>query len=151
MTGKTQVQLLKFDALQPAIDALTAATTADKNAAEAAAAAALASQGAADDSASAASRSASAAAGSVIAAQAARDKAADWADEAEDTPVETGPDRFSAAHWAARSAASASTGPTALAGLQVVIAALMTGEIGPALLLAAGEEGAIIDISEPGV
>jgi hypothetical protein len=35
-----------------------------------------------------------------IDAEAARDKAAEWADNPEDDPVETGPDRFSAFHWA---------------------------------------------------
>jgi hypothetical protein len=148
MTGKTQVQLLKFDALQPTINALTAATTADANAATASASAASGSAAAALASEQAAAASEIAAGAAEIAAEAARDKAAQWADEAEDTPVETGPDRFSAFHWSEKSAASATV---SIAGLQVVIEALMTGEIGPALLLAAGEEGAIIDISEPGV
>lgn len=34
-------------------------------------------------------------------------KAEDWAVEVEDTPVETGPDEFSALHWAAKAAATA--------------------------------------------
>lgn len=38
-------------------------------------------------------------------AEAARDKAAEWADNPEDVPVETGPDRFSAFHWAEKAAA----------------------------------------------
>lgn len=40
-------------------------------------------------------------------ALAARDKAQGWADAAEDVPVEGDPDRFSAKHWAAKSAESA--------------------------------------------
>jgi hypothetical protein len=148
MTGKTQVQLLKFDALQPTINALTAATTADKNAAEAAEQAAAGSAAAALASEQAAAASESAAGASETAAEAARDKASEWADKAEDSPVETGPDRFSAFHWSEKSAASATV---SIAGLRVVIDALMTGEITPALLFAAGDEGAIIDLSEPGV
>lgn len=38
----------------------------------------------------------------------ARDKAQEWADNNEDVPVETSPDLFSAKHWAAKAAASAS-------------------------------------------
>jgi len=34
-------------------------------------------------------------------------KAAQWAEEVEDTPVETGPNQYSALHWAAKAAASA--------------------------------------------
>lgn len=41
-------------------------------------------------------------------AQDARDAAQAWADEAEDTPVLTGPDLFSARHWAAKAQAAAS-------------------------------------------
>jgi hypothetical protein len=151
MTGKTQVQLLKFDALQPTINALTAATTADKDAAEAAEQAAAGSAAAALASEQAAAASESAAGASETAAEAARDKASEWADKAEDSPVETGPDRFSAFHWSEKAAASAALGTTAIAGLRVVIDALMTGDITPALLFAAGDEGAIIDLSEPGV
>ena len=39
-------------------------------------------------------------------AETARDKASDWAEEAEDVPVETGPDQFSAMHWAIKAAAA---------------------------------------------
>lgn len=38
--------------------------------------------------------------------QTARNKAEEWADNAEDVPVETDPDQFSAKHWAAKSQAS---------------------------------------------
>jgi hypothetical protein len=155
-SAQISASLSGFSANSSSISAgQSAAARDDAQAAQSAAAgsasAASGSASAASSSASAASSSQSAAATSATDAATARDLAADWADKAEDSPVATGPDRFSAAHWAAKAAASASSGPTALAGLQVVIAALMTGEIGPALLLAAGEEGAIIDISEPGV
>lgn len=43
----------------------------------------------------------------VLAAEAARDKAEQWADEDEDVPVETGPDQFSAKHWATKANLSA--------------------------------------------
>ena len=42
-------------------------------------------------------------------AEAARDKAQEWAENAEDTPVETGPDQFSAKHHALKAEASADT------------------------------------------
>lgn len=89
---------------------------ADKNAAAASAAAAATSAGQASSSASAAATSASNAATSETNAatsesnastsetnaSASETKASQWADNPEDTPVETGPDRYSALHWAAK-------------------------------------------------
>jgi hypothetical protein len=138
-------------ASEQAAAASEGAALASEQAAAASEQAALASEQAALASEQAAAASESAAGASETAAETARDKAAEWADEAEDTPVETGPDRFSAFHWSEKAAASAALGTTAIAGLRVVIDALMTGDITPALLFAAGDEGAIIDISEPGV
>lgn len=45
----------------------------------------------------------------VLGAQAARDKAQEWATNAEDDPVETGPNQYSALHHAAKAAASATS------------------------------------------
>ena len=50
-----------------------------------------------------------AAEGARDASVAARDKAEAWADNGEDVPVETGPDRFSAKHWSAKAEAAAAS------------------------------------------
>lgn len=67
--------------------------------------------------ASAAAAAASAALALVrqTAAEAARDLAQLWANQAENTPVTTGPDKFSAFHWSQKSAASAALVLAALA------------------------------------
>lgn len=67
--------------------------------------------------ASAASAAASAALALVrqTAAEAARDLAQLWANQTENTPVTTGPDKFSAFHWSQKSAASAALVLAALA------------------------------------
>lgn len=89
-TGDPVVSSLTIDELeqQPAL-AIAAADTA------------VAAAGAASSSASASSASATASANSAIAADQAKDKAQQWAEEAEDVPVEPG--LFSAKHWALKS------------------------------------------------
>lgn len=72
----------------------------------AAAEAAVAAAGAASSSASASSASATASANSATAAGQEKDKAQQWAEEAEDVPVEPG--LYSAKHWAAKAAGSVS-------------------------------------------
>jgi hypothetical protein len=119
MTGKTQVQLLKFDALQPTIDALTAATTADANAAAASASAASGSAAAALASEQAADASETAAGAAEIAAEAARDKAEAWADSA--TPVEASPERRSAKHWATEAQGAVQPLPAAIGNLAAIL------------------------------
>ena len=69
--------------------------------------AAQASADAAAGSASSASGSATAASGSASAALGSENKANEWAEKAEDDPVETGPDQFSALHHAAKAAETA--------------------------------------------
>lgn len=119
MTGTTQVQLLKLTALQPTVDALTAATAADKTAAEAAASAASGSASAAAGSASAAAASESAAQSSETAAAAARDKASDWADSS--APVEASPERRSAKYWATEAQGAVQPLPAAIGNLAAIL------------------------------
>jgi hypothetical protein len=69
-------------------------------AASGSASAASGSASAASGSAGSASSSASAANGSASAALASENKAQEWSENPEDDPVETGPDQFSAFHWA---------------------------------------------------
>lgn len=55
-----------------------------------------------------------------LGAEEARDKAELWADEDEDVPVETGPNRFSAKHWSAKAEeAAASVGSPAPSSRQI--------------------------------
>ncbi|GEM_PF-2504668 len=88
---------------------------------QAAAAAALDSAAAAM-SAGQASDSALSAQTAQGAAETARDVAAAWAEAAEDVPVEVGPDRFSARHWAAKTLAYAQAALATVGGLKVTIA-----------------------------
>lgn len=103
-----QLRVLAFDADgDPVPSNLTLAQIEEQPAlALASAAAAQASAEAAALSETAAGGYANAASSSAGAAGTAATLASKWADEAEDVPVATGPNRFSAMHWALKAAAS---------------------------------------------
>lgn len=83
-------------------------------------------------SAGAASGSAGAAAGSAGAALASENKASEWADKPENSPVETDPDRFSALHWSRKAEDWA---------LTLNLPTIQPGDAGKALIVKPDETG----------
>jgi hypothetical protein len=110
---------LAADADAAATAADRTAVASDKTAAAGSATAAAGSATAAAGSATAASGSATAAAGSATAASNSSTLAQQWADNAENVPVLTLPDRFSAKHWAAKAAASVASAASTATSLNV--------------------------------
>lgn len=95
-------------------DAIGAAVVADAAAAAVSEANAAASAAAASTSAGNAATSETNAGTSETNAAASEAKAAKWAEEAEDVPVETGPNQYSAFHWAQKAASSAGAAATTI-------------------------------------
>jgi len=86
----------------------TNAATSESNASTSASNAATSEANAATSETNAATSETNAATSETNAA-ASETKAGEWAEKAEDSPVETGPDKYSALHWAAKAAASAAS------------------------------------------
>lgn len=101
-------------------------------AADSSASSAVGAAGAASAYADAAGGSAGVAADSAGAALAYKSKASEWADKPEDSPVETGPDRFSAFHWSQKAQGWASS---------VNLPAIQPGDAGKALIVNPAETG----------